>query len=83
MITRLIKADSGRILLGQEDFTEVRGKRLRQIYQRIQMVFQSPAASFDPRRTLGDGIGEGPAKQRDFQTGGQTAGAGTFAKMRF
>lgn len=59
MITRLIKADSGRILLGQEDITEVRGKRLRQIYQRIQMVFQSPAASFDPRRTLGDGIGEG------------------------
>ena len=59
MITRLIKTDSGRILLGQEDITEVRGKRLRQIYQRIQMVFQSPAASFDPRRTLGDGIGEG------------------------
>ena len=59
MITRLIKADSGRILLRQEDITEVRGKRLRQIYQRIQMVFQSPAASFDPRRTLGDGIGEG------------------------
>lgn len=58
MITRLIKADSGRILLRQEDITEVRGKRLRQIYQRIQMVFQSPAASFDPRRTLGDGIGE-------------------------
>ena len=59
MITRLIKTDSGRILLRQEDITEVRGKRLRQIYQRIQMVFQSPAASFDPRRTLGDGIGEG------------------------
>ena len=24
----------------------------------MQMVFQTPADSFDPRRTLGDGIGE-------------------------
>lgn len=27
-------------------------------YQKMQMVFQTPADSFDPRRTLGDGIGE-------------------------
>ena len=27
-------------------------------YGNIQMVFQNPAGSFDPRRTLGDGIGE-------------------------
>ena len=28
------------------------------VYGNIQMVFQNPAGSFDPRRTLGDGIGE-------------------------
>ena len=27
-------------------------------YRKIQMVFQTPAESFDPRRTLGDGVGE-------------------------
>src|SRR5699024_12348884 len=53
MITRLIKADSGRILLGQEDITAVRGKSLRRIYQRIQTVFQAALACFDPRRVMG------------------------------
>ena len=28
------------------------------MYRNIQMVFQDPVSSFDPRRTLGDGIGE-------------------------
>lgn len=30
----------------------------REVYRTMQMVFQTPADSFDPRRTLGDGIGE-------------------------
>lgn len=33
-------------------------KELRQVYRHMQMIFQTPAESFDPRRTLGDGIGE-------------------------
>ena len=33
-------------------------KNLREIYREMQMVFQTPAESFDPRCTLGDGIGE-------------------------
>ena len=36
----------------------MKGKALREIYQEIQMVFQMPMESFDPRCTLGDGIGE-------------------------
>ena len=28
------------------------------MYRNIQMVFQDPVSSFDPRRTLGDGVGE-------------------------
>ena len=36
----------------------VGGKALRNIYQDMQMVFQMPMESFDPRCTLGDGIGE-------------------------
>jgi peptide/nickel transport system ATP-binding protein len=34
------------------------GKELRRAYRKMQMVFQTPTDSFDPRRTLGDGIGE-------------------------
>ncbi len=48
----------GRIFLKGKDITHARGKTLRDIYQDIQMVFQMPMESFDPRRTLGDGIGE-------------------------
>lgn len=59
MITRLLEPDTGRIFFQEKDITKAKGKELRQIYQSMQMVFQSPAESFDPRRTLGDGIGEG------------------------
>ena len=58
MITHLEPATEGRIFLKEQDITHARGKALRDIYQDIQMVFQMPMESFDPRRTLGDGIGE-------------------------
>ena len=58
MITHLEAATEGRIFLKEQDITHVRGKALRDIYQDIQMVFQMPMESFDPRCTLGDGIGE-------------------------
>ena len=58
MIARLVEATSGSILLDGKDITSLKGKPLREVYKTMQMVFQTPAESFDPRRTLGDGIGE-------------------------
>ena len=58
MIARLVEATSGSILLDGKDITSLKGKPLREVYKTMQMVFQTPADSFDPRRTLGDGIGE-------------------------
>lgn len=58
MITRLESVTEGRIFLKEQDITHARGKALRDIYQDVQMVFQMPMESFDPRCTLGDGIGE-------------------------
>ena len=58
MIARLVDVTSGSILLDGEDITHLKGKPLREVYKTMQMVFQTPADSFDPRRTLGDGIGE-------------------------
>ena len=57
-VTRLVDVTEGEIFLCGEDITDAKGKKLREAYQNIQMVFQTPAGSFDPRRTLGDGIGE-------------------------
>ncbi len=58
LITRLLDPDEGCILLDGEDITHISGRKLRQAYAKMQMVFQTPAESFDPRRTLGDGICE-------------------------
>lgn len=58
MITRLLDSTEGRILLGGEDITRLSGKGLRKAYREMQMVFQTPTDSFNPRCTLGDGIGE-------------------------
>ena len=58
MVTRLLDPTGGRVILDGEDITSLRGRALRGAYRKMQMVFQAPAESFDPRRTLGDGIGE-------------------------
>jgi len=58
MVTRLLDATQGRIVLDGEDITHSKGAQLRKAYQKMQMVFQTPTDSFDPRCTLGDGIGE-------------------------
>ena len=58
MITRLTDATEGSIVLDGEDITKMSGRELRMAYRKMQMVFQTPTDSFDPRCTLGDGIGE-------------------------
>ena len=58
LLCRLIDPTGGTIRLCGKDITKSRGKDLTGIYRNIQMVFQDPVASFDPRRTLGDGVGE-------------------------
>ena len=58
LITRLLDATEGSILLDGADITQLKGRELRKVYRKMQMVFQTPTDSFDPRRTLGDGIGE-------------------------
>ena len=58
MITHLTEITDGRIFLQGKDITNVKGKALRETYREMQMVFQMPMESFDPRCTLGDGIGE-------------------------
>ena len=58
MITHLTEPTAGEIFFMEKNITHARGKNLREIYREMQMVFQTPAESFDPRCTLGDGIGE-------------------------
>lgn len=57
-ITRLTDATEGTISLCGKDITREKGKKLREAYKNIQMIFQNPVSSFDPRKSLGHGIGE-------------------------
>lgn len=58
LITRLTDVTTGSIVIDGQDITNLSGRALIPVYSKIQMVFQTPTGSFDPRRTLGDGICE-------------------------
>jgi peptide/nickel transport system ATP-binding protein len=59
-ITRLIDPSSGEILLGGEDIATMPAGELRRLRRHIQIVFQDPYRSLNPRRSVGDSVIEGP-----------------------
>ena len=59
-IARLIEPSSGRILLDGKDVTRLGAGALHAFRRRVQIVFQDPYRSLNPRRTVGDSIIEGP-----------------------
>jgi peptide/nickel transport system ATP-binding protein len=59
-IARLIEPTAGRIWLGSDELAGMSGRRLRRHRRRIQIVFQDPYRSLNPRRKVGQSIIEGP-----------------------
>jgi peptide/nickel transport system ATP-binding protein len=53
---RLIAADEGRVYVGDLDFGALKGSALRRARRRIQMIFQDPFGSLNPRHRVGDVI---------------------------
>jgi len=53
MLTRLTDATGGRILFEGQDLAQLEGKQLRPFRSRIQIIFQNPYASLNPRFTVG------------------------------
>jgi ABC-type glutathione transport system ATPase component len=58
MLLRLIEPDSGEIRFRGEDWLAARGSSLRTRRRRMQMVFQDPVASLNPRMRVGEIVGE-------------------------
>ena len=58
MLLRLIEPDSGGLLVEGRDFLAARGAELRALRREMQMVFQDPFASLDPRMRVGSIVGE-------------------------
>jgi peptide/nickel transport system ATP-binding protein len=59
-IVRLIDPSSGEIRLGDTDLARMRARELRPLRRRVQIVFQDPYRSLNPRRSVGESIIEGP-----------------------
>ncbi len=62
-VMRLIEPDDGSIRIGDLSIRELSQAQFRPMRRRIQMVFQDPFASLNPRRTVGRIIAEGPIAQ--------------------
>lgn len=57
-IVRLYKPTAGQMLFDNVDLATLQGEPLRQARQRVQMIFQDPYASLNPRYTIGSLIAE-------------------------
>ena len=70
-ILQLYRPTSGKVYYGDQDLTELKGEGLRRMRRNMQMIFQDPYASLNPRLTIGNIIAEplevhgiGNAKER-------------------
>ncbi|MBU8920595.1 MAG: ATP-binding cassette domain-containing protein [Bacteroidales bacterium] len=59
VLIRLEEPESGTIEIDGIDFLALRGRELRKARRRIQMIFQDPYSSLNPRLSVGSTIGEG------------------------
>ena len=59
LICQFAQPDSGQILFDGHDITHLPSRRQKELYRKLQMVFQNPVRSFHPRFTLGKSIRAG------------------------
>src|SRR5215831_811174 len=76
VITQLQPATAGHVVFDGQDLTRLTGSRLRRIRRQMQIIFQDPFASLDPRMTVGEiiaepidnfGVARGRARQQRVQ----------------
>jgi ABC-type glutathione transport system ATPase component len=58
IVLRLIKPDTGRITFDGTDVLAARSGEMRRLRQRMQMIFQDPYSSLDPRMRIDDAVAE-------------------------
>jgi peptide/nickel transport system ATP-binding protein len=56
LVVRLLQPTSGKIYFNSEDITRLKGEKLRLLRRKMQMIFQDPYASLNPRMKIGDAI---------------------------
>jgi peptide/nickel transport system ATP-binding protein len=64
ILARLEEPSGGKIVFDGRDLLAFKGSELRRLHKRIQMIFQDPSASLNPRMKIGDALGHGLRIQR-------------------
>ena len=67
-VLQLHRPTSGEVLFEGKDLVKMKGEELRKMRRRMQMIFQDPYASLNPRMTVGEIIGE-PLTIHEIATG--------------
>lgn len=57
-ILQLYKPTAGKVIMNGKDLTQMRGEEMRIMRRQIQMIFQDPYASLNPRMTVEEIVGE-------------------------
>jgi len=58
VIVRLLKPTDGRVIFNDQDITDAKKKKLKTYHKDMQMIFQDPFSSLDPRMSVSQTIGE-------------------------
>ena len=67
-ILQLYRPTAGSVIFHGTDLTKLKGEEMRRMRRKVQMIFQDPYASLNPRMTVGDIIGE-PIKVHNLRQG--------------
>ena len=78
IVTRFVPPDAGAVRLGDTDVTALTGAARREFRQRVQLVYQNPFASLDPRHTVADLVAE---PLRNFGIGDRRSRAETARRL--
>ena len=68
VISRLLDATGGEIILNDENILNYRGRQLKALRRKIQMIFQDPFSSLNPRKTIFNTIAEPMITQRMYRS---------------
>jgi oligopeptide/dipeptide ABC transporter ATP-binding protein len=64
-LLQLLEPTSGRVYFRGQEITRVKGKELRRLRRKLQIIYQDPYGSLNPRMPVNDIIGEGLLAQAD------------------
>ena len=70
LILRLLKADGGQVLFRGQDLLQLSPRQMRPLRRDMQMIFQDPYSSLNPRMKIGDIVGE-PLRIHNLAKGSQ------------